>query len=226
MEKGYFNVTDQEKIGQADVDPAYLAHIILNIEGDDFDFAKPVKYKFTDPVRGELYEPLVVIPPVLISPEEKIKLSKDSNVFDGSLAVTGKKKGFNALLQGVGTEEPDNVKIEYNPDHISFTEENKTIPVHYSVAANIDNEYHFGVDAGNGQKDVYHLGMKEIRYDHIPDIHYFTAATVTNRKLDLKIYNKKIGYIVGAGDKVPEALEQMGYEVTLLTDKELIPEQP
>jgi hypothetical protein len=41
------------------------------------------------------------------------------------------------------------------------------------------------------------------------------------RYIDAKIYNKKIGYIIGAGDKVPEALEQMGYDVTLLTDKEL-----
>jgi hypothetical protein len=40
--------------------------------------------------------------------------------------------------------------------------------------------------------------------------------------LDLKTLGKKIGYIVGAGDKLPEALEQMGYEVTLLGDKELI----
>jgi len=30
-----------------------------------------------------------------------------------------------------------------------------------------------------------------------------------------------VGYIIGAGDKVPEALEQMGYNVTLLTEKEL-----
>ena len=41
------------------------------------------------------------------------------------------------------------------------------------------------------------------------------------KKFDLKIVGKKIGYIVGAGDKVPQALEQMGYEVTILDDKEL-----
>jgi hypothetical protein len=221
MEEGYYNVDDQQKIGQADVDPAYVADITLNIDGTDFDFAHPVKYKFTDPVRGELYEPLVVVPPVLISPEEQIKVSKDSNVFAGVLDIRGEKKGFNAMLKGVGVEQPDKVKIEYNPDQVTLNEPNKTIPVNYSVKANMDNEYHFGVDAGNGSHDVYHLGMKEIKYDHIPNITYFPVATVTNRKLDLKIYNKKIGYIVGAGDKVPEALEQMGYEVTILGDKEL-----
>ena len=77
------------------------------------------------------------------------------------------------------------------------------------------------MDANNGRKDVYHLGIKEIKYDHVPYINYFTITMVVNKKLDLKTYGKKIGYIVGAGDKVPGALEQMGYEVSLLTDKEL-----
>ena len=52
-------------------------------------------------------------------------------------------------------------------------------------------------------------------------INYFIKPSLKAVNIDLKIHNKKIGYIVGAGDKVPEALEQMGYEVTLLTDKEL-----
>jgi hypothetical protein len=37
----------------------------------------------------------------------------------------------------------------------------------------------------------------------------------------LKTVGRNIGYIPGAGDKVAEALEVMGYNVTLLTDKEL-----
>ncbi len=51
MEEGYFNVTDQQQIGQADVDAVYTANIKMNIEGQDFSFARAVKYKFTDPVR-------------------------------------------------------------------------------------------------------------------------------------------------------------------------------
>jgi len=162
-----------------------------------------------------------VLPPALLSPDDKVKISKDNNTFSGVLNITGKKKGFSTFLDGVGREQVDNVKVQYSPDKLVFDEKNKVIPVSYTVIANKDNEYHFAMDANNGRKDVLHAGMKEVKYDHIPYITYFTTATVTNTKLDLKTYGKKIGYIVGAGDKVPEALEQMGYEVTLLTDKEL-----
>jgi LmbE family N-acetylglucosaminyl deacetylase len=221
MAEGYFNVSNQLSIGQADVDQSYQALIQFKIFEELFTFVRPVKYKFTDPVRGELYEPLVVLPPVLVSPDEKNKISKGSNTFEGILNLTSKKKGFRTFLEGVGRDQVDQVKVNYTPDRVEFSDKNKTIPVSYTIQANMDNDYYFAVDANNGRKDVYHLGMKEVKYDHIPYINYFTIATVNNKKLDLKIYNKKIGYIVGAGDKVPEALEQMGYEVTLLSNKEL-----
>jgi LmbE family N-acetylglucosaminyl deacetylase len=221
MEEGYFNVTDQLLIGQPDVDPSYYAFIKVKIFGEPFTFMRTVKYKFTDPVKGELYQPLTVLPPALISPDNKIKISKGNNTFNGILNITGKKKGFQTFLKDVGREQQDNVQVQYSPEQLLFSEKNKTIAVEYSIQANKDNDYFFAMDANNGRKDLYFAGLKEIKYDHIPFISYFTRATVNNKKLDLKIYGKKIGYIVGAGDKVPEALEEMGYEVTLLTDKEL-----
>jgi LmbE family N-acetylglucosaminyl deacetylase len=221
MEEGYFNVNNQEKIGQPDIDASYTATARIKIAGEHIDFVLPVKYKFTDPVRGELYEPLVVIPPVLIAPDEKFKLSRDNNNFSGTLTMVGKKKGFQTTIDGVGKAEHDEVKVQYVPGLLVFEEKNKTIPVSYTIQANKDNEYHFAVDANNGRKDVYFAGMKEIRYDHIPYQNYFTPAVVKNLKLDLKIHGKKVGYIPGAGDKIPEALEQMGYEVNMLTDKEM-----
>lgn len=221
MEEGYFNVTDQQQIGQADADPAFNAIIQVKIFGERFHFMRTVKYKFTDPVKGELYQPLVVIPPVLIVPDETVKISKNNNNFQGVLSMTGKKRGFSTSISGVGRTETDNVKVDYSPSTLSFEEKNKVIPVNYSVEAGRDNEYFFAVDANNGKKDLYHVGMKEVKYDHIPYLTYFTMASVVNKKLDLKTYGKKIGYITGAGDKVPEALEQMGYEVVLLGNKEL-----
>lgn len=221
MEEGYYNITDQQLIGRPDPEPAYTADIQVKIFGELFSFKRPVKYKFTDPVKGELYQPLVVIPPVLISPDETVKITKDNNNFTGVLTLTGKKKGFQTFLDGVGREHPDEVKVEYSPGKVVFEEKNKSIPVSYSIRANRDNEYYFAVDANNGRKDLYHVGMKEVKYDHIPFISYFTITEVHNRKLELKTYGKKIGYITGAGDKVPEALEQMGFEVVLLGNKEL-----
>jgi hypothetical protein len=65
--------------------------------------------------------------------------------------------------------------------------------------------------------EIYDGYTKTISYDHIPTITYFPKAKANLVKLDIKINGKRIGYIAGAGDKVPQTLEAMGYEVKILS---------
>ena len=222
MAEGYFNVTDQLSIGQPDVDPAYAAFIQVKIFGERFTFMRTVRYKFTDPVKGELYQPLVVIPPVIITPVEDMKIVTGDKInLKGSVTVRGMKKGFSGTMQAISDttgKALKNVFIKNNT--ISINTKNQLTEVDYTGEAEKKNEnIRFAVSSveGNHIADDRH----EIRYDHIPFINYFHKAVVAVKYIDLKTYNKRIGYIVGAGDKVPESLEQMGYEVILLTDKEL-----
>ena len=222
-EEGYFNVPDQLSIGEPDVSPSFQAFIGMRIFGEPFSFARSVKYKFTDPVRGELYEPLVVIPAMLITsnPELKIVINKDEKL-TGELQVQVKKKNIAATLYTDyflknGKADP---KVSFNPASIGTTERNQTLNVSYAVKSDSSGIYHFLAKDNN--RDYYSMSrLKEVKYDHIPYINYMVDPVVEFKKIDVKTYNIKIGYIVGAGDKVPEALEQMGYEVTLLTEKEL-----
>ena len=62
MEEGYYNVKDQQLIGGADVHPAYEVNYQLTIGGERIAFTKPLRYKFNDQVKGEKYEPVVVLP--------------------------------------------------------------------------------------------------------------------------------------------------------------------
>jgi hypothetical protein len=66
-----------------------------------------------------------------------------------------------------------------------------------------------------------YLAIASINYDHIPAIRYFYPDGITVLNLDIKTAGKKAGYIRGAGDKVPEALEQLGYEVTYLGETDM-----
>jgi LmbE family N-acetylglucosaminyl deacetylase len=241
METGYFNVTDQQKIGQADADAGYMADIILNIEGQDISFVKAVKYKFTDPVKGEIYWPLVITPPftMKIAPELIFWVNKK-----GSELYTARYeklftsyKNNNKIRPGIAVKtaigEMMGLRIT---DSIVVNKETKSMGA--SDTASVDYS-HSPVDVlkgriikvtkpGSRQDEFFDRTTKHpvftafsIKYDHLPSITYFKPAIADFRNIDYLTYGKKIGYIVGAGDKVPEALEQMGYEVVLLTDKEL-----
>lgn len=58
--------------------------------------------------------------------------------------------------------------------------------------------------------------VNKIDYEHIPSLIHFSKPVNFSIPKDIKTTGKKIGYLVGAGDKVPEALEKMGYEVVEL----------
>jgi LmbE family N-acetylglucosaminyl deacetylase len=214
MEEGYFNVTDQQKIGQPDVDAAYIANITLNIEGQDFIFYKPVKFKFTDPVKGELYEPLVIIPTIFlkVTPPIVVSSSKDEGVMSYNLLVSSNKK-LNSLVVGTGDSlTPAIFRGRLDKNENRSMDIADTLKKKISYRDTLFYEYDYDQPA---------YDSKAIRYDHIPYIQYFKRSELIRNYFEYKTYNKKIGYIVGAGDKVPEALDQMGYEVTMLGDKEL-----
>jgi len=70
MDKGSFSVDDQLQIGKGENDP-WSAEFNITIEGTEIKFKRPIRYRFTDPVKGELYQPLSIIPVA------DIKLDKD-----------------------------------------------------------------------------------------------------------------------------------------------------
>jgi LmbE family N-acetylglucosaminyl deacetylase len=223
MEEGYFNVSEQMNIGVPDVQPSYMVRLTLNIEGADFIFLNPVKYKFTDPVNGELYQPLVVIPPVIISPTEDLKIVlRDNEKEEGSVVLKGMKKDYAGSLTVIsGTKKLPFDRFSLSNPEFRIGEKNQIREINYSgVTGKETLEVLFTVN-NTGEKETPGKDRHEIKYDHIPYINYFHDASVSFRYIDLKTYGKKIGYIAGAGDKVPQALEQMGYDVILLTLKEL-----
>jgi hypothetical protein len=68
---------------------------------------------------------------------------------------------------------------------------------------------------------TYNHGMIEIDYAHIPRQTLFPAARAELVRVDLQKRGSRVAYVMGAGDEVPEALRQVGYDVTLLSDEDL-----
>jgi hypothetical protein len=64
---------------------------------------------------------------------------------------------------------------------------------------------------------AYSRGIQTINYPHIPTQTLFPEASSPLVKLSVsRGKTQSVGYLMGAGDEVPEALRQLGYAVTLL----------
>ena len=216
MDKGSFNIADQQLIGKAENDPLSV-NFSMMIEGKEFVFTKPIRYKYTDPVKGEIYEPVNLIPSIYISDYSKIVFKKVNNGKDYSIkpAVTFKtskyinNKDINAYF------EPSHEKLKwpvFNSQIESNLKEQQDI-VNYPRQSNY-LQFNDSVQY-----------LRTIQFDHIPSINYFSRAKIkiVDFENDLKTVGNYAGYIHGAGDKIPEALEQMGYKVVTLKQSDITP---
>jgi hypothetical protein len=223
MEPGYFNVNDQTKIGIPDIQPSYVLTVKVNIEGEDLNFSRAVKYKFTDPVRGELYWPLVVVPPVLVTPSEDLKIIMNGNdKTSGTVSIKGLKRNFTGKIVALSeTDKKPLNNFSFTTQKVRVNSKGQSLGFDYNGKdIKTSSNILFGVTDTLGN-NLIKSDKHEIKYDHIPAINYFHEADVAMKVVNVETYGKKIGYIVGAGDKVPEALEQMGFEVNRLNQKEI-----
>jgi hypothetical protein len=94
------------------------------------------------------------------------------------------------------------------------------IPVFDSNGKEVDEIATLKQFASQSNNKPY-LKVHNINYDHIPSIVYTTSSYFLLKDLIVNTTGSHIGYIVGAGDKVPQALEQMGYKVTLLKESDI-----
>lgn len=226
MTTGNFVVSDQNLIGRPESLPAYTVTFNVTIEGTDLTFTRPVQYKFTDPVKGELYRPLTIVPPATVTTGPDIIVFRQQQKQNAELTVrVTANKDFNGYKAGITNRVKNNSESKNDSA--------------FSVLKGLSRQYGFTV-SNAGMKDIVQdnaqvfvdlkngkaeqpawLHLVSINYDHIPPIHYFYQDNTKLLNLDLKTAGKKIGYIEGAGDKVAFALEQMGYEVTILKEKDL-----
>jgi LmbE family N-acetylglucosaminyl deacetylase len=172
--EGMFNVTNYQLIGKAENDPTFTISAAINIEGIDFTFVQPIQYKYTDPTKGDVYQPIAVIPTNEVKYDKEIYLMRSAKP----------------------------VEISYQQiNHQGLTEQ-KTAFIK-SAKENLPTPSNA-------------IFRKTIQYDHIPSINYFPTATTKLVPINVVTKKSKVGYIDGAGDKLPEALSELGYQVVLL----------
>ncbi|GAB3558204.1 PIG-L family deacetylase [Spirosoma fluminis] len=218
IDKGLFQVDNQQLIGLPENPPALSASYTFEIEGQRFTYTRPVVYKSTDPVDGETYRPFIIQPDVTANLGERVYVFSTSTPKTAEVVVQAGRANVSGTLRlfvPVGWRaEPASLPFTLtkkgDEQRLSFT---------VSPTAQAKNGKLQAVMTTNS--GTFTTGLRVIAYKHIPTQTLFPPAEAKLVKLDVKVTAKNIGYIVGAGDEVPAALQQMGCRVTLLGPAEL-----
>ncbi|GGF19522.1 PIG-L family deacetylase [Hymenobacter cavernae] len=214
-------VPGREIIGSPENAPVAGLAVLLKRDATNPIFV-PVQYKHVDPVQGELYQPLAVVPTVAVNIGGKAYVFSENQPKTVPVTVRAGRDGVRgtlALALPAGWKsEPASASFD-----LATKDQERTIQFQVQPTGNQESVGQLrAVATVDGQQ--YSRGIQTIAYNHIPTQTLFPEAVAPLVKVDLKRKGQQIGYLMGAGDEVPDALRQVGYTVTLLKESDITPE--
>lgn len=200
------------------------ADVKAEINGVEVMFTRPVQYRYADDIRGELRRDVSVVPVVSVGLDSNLVISPVS-------AKPTKQRLVVSVTNNSPRETKGSVKFDLpagwtaEPSAADFAlksrGEKTAVTFDVTIPANAKpGDYKLVADALVSGK-TYNQTMQTIAYPHIQTHRRYVPAEVSAKVLDLKVSPVRVGYIMGSGDTVPDAIRRLGLDVTMLNEKDL-----
>ena len=215
-ETGMYTVNNRLLVGKPENESATKVSFDVTVLDLNLKLERPLTYKSTDPVKGEVYRPFEILPPASINISDKVFVFNTNAAKNIQLTVKANMANVIGVAE-IKVSEGWSITIK-NPEFKLAAKGDEAV---------IDAVLIPGKSAVNGKLQAsmkinelnYSKSIKRIEYDHIPYQFILADAEASLVKVDLKKSGNMIGYIPGAGDDVVACLKQIGYEVTVLSDE-------
>jgi LmbE family N-acetylglucosaminyl deacetylase len=220
IEQPYYDASNPAWRGRSFAPWPLEAWVEYTFDGVPIRLGEVVQTLQRVPGEGGEYEPLVVTPAISVSmtPESRIV------PLDGSPLPVKVVIHTQSATEGiVALKLPPNWSSEPAEAHFARSSAGDTEPILFSVSTDGAQKGAYTVQAivHSGGKD-YTSGWRRIGYPGLRPYNLYKTAELKTRKIDVRLApGVTIGYIMGAGDLVPEAIEAMGVMPHMLTASEL-----
>ncbi|MFT4987016.1 MAG: hypothetical protein ACI8U0_002662 [Flavobacteriales bacterium] len=211
---GYNKVTDQQLRGTPENKASISFKLYINVEGELIPYEFPLIYKWNDPVDGESYRPFIISPDVTVNIDQPIFLFSDKKSQLMELTLKAGKDNQSGTIE---VKSPDGWELSYiRPYKLTLKGEELKVRVSLTPKSG----------AKDGQLKIRlnnkpARSMNAIEYDHIPTQVWYPESESKLVYVDIQKTGEKIGYVMGAGDVVPDALKNIGYHVDILEEGDM-----
>jgi LmbE family N-acetylglucosaminyl deacetylase len=213
---GQYPVADPALAGLPEGSAPLQAELTFSFAGQSLLVRRPVAFKWVDPVLGERYRRVEVLPAVTVNPQASLLLFPDADA-----------KELNVTLRSVAGAS-GTLSLEV-PAGFSVTPERTPFALKAGGEVLLSFRVKPPRQAATGTLRAvatvggkrFDRGLRRIDYAHIPIQTWLPPAEVALTRVDVVHRRHRIGYVAGPGDEVPEALRQAGYEVIPLSVVEL-----
>jgi LmbE family N-acetylglucosaminyl deacetylase len=202
----------------------FHATFTLAIGGEEVTVDRLVEYRYSNLVAGEKRSELNVSPAFNVTVDPEIAIVPLTAPSRKIVRVTIANNQKGPAAASVALPAPADWQVEPANMPVSFAREDQAITVKFTLAppaaATVGEVAVNAVVTGTGVSSDQ--GYQVVEYPHIHRRHVVQSATTRVKMMDVTIVpGLKVGYIMGVGDKVPEAIEQLGAEVTMIDSETL-----
>ena len=220
---GMYDVEDQALIGLPETPRPIQVEFSLDVLGQKMVYTKNLVYKSNSPELGEVYRPFEVLPVAFVQVKEKVVVFGEQSPKEIQVEVKSIQSGFKGKLTlpvahgWTATPALHEVLLKEKGESQTF----KFLLTPPQDASEIVISPI--VETEDGAR--FDKALQEISYEHIP--HQIVLLPSESRAVRINILRKgqKIAYLMGAGDEVPTALQQIGYQVDMFAPQDITKEK-
>jgi len=190
----------------------------LTIAGIAITYTKDVVYKFNDPVKGEVYRPMEILPEVTSSIPEKVLIFSTGESKQIPVVIRAGKENISG---SVTLQHPQGWTVSPAQQVFNMSKKGQQETLYFTVQPPKDQSEGTIKPLIQIGDVFYDKELITIDYDHIPYQSVLLPSEAKVVRLNIEKKGQHIGYIDGAGDAIPESLKQIGYSVTTIAPNEI-----
>lgn len=218
---GMYKVDNTNLIGKPETPRTFNIDFNVLINNTAITFTKPIIQRFSKPDKGELYRPFEIIPEASAKITEKVIILNSDQQRDITVVV---KAGSDNLEGDVEVCHPNDWSVFPKKQKVSIAHKGEEQTLVFTAIPPKNQSEGLITPIVRINEKSYTKELIEIDYEHIPFQTVLLPSESKIVRLDIKKRGENIGYIQGAGDVVPESLEQIGYNVRIITPDDINPE--
>ena len=204
--------------------PLLLAISTLEIGNARVTVEKEVEYRFVDRIRGEIRRRIDVVPAVSVEPaDDLLVVPASSERKRYELLLTVRNNARDDVAGSATFALPAGWILEPSAAEFTLPASPATTTLTFQATmpdAVSAGEYKLAASA-TVDGVTFRQAMREIAYPHIRTHRLYGQAETEFEVVDVSVAPIRVGYVMGSGDQVPEALRRLGLEVMLLDDAAL-----
>jgi LmbE family N-acetylglucosaminyl deacetylase len=201
--------------------PLLMTHASMRYEGTTLVMDKPVEFRSADRIYGEQRADVKVVPALSVRLIPEIAVIPLAGKRQKEFTVQVENQSTTPVDSDIRLVVPSGWTVSPATRTLKFTRQGEKEAAQFMVTAPaVGGDFSVKAIATVGTQQ-FQRGYTPIAYPHIETHYIYAPAQSSVEVFDVKTGISSLGYVEGVDDTVPDALKQLGIQVTMLSAQDL-----